>query len=247
MRRRAGFTILELLAVIATIGVLAAILLPALARAREAARRASCLNNLAQLGTALWMYAEEHDRAFPWSGGDGNAECLRTLHGEYIGDVSSFICPSDTNPIDDIVENAPEEGLWIGSSLFDHPSYRSSYDYFGAYTNEPLRAPPMPEGLPKVPMMWDFMARTGETMSAEMFNHIPGGSNVLWMDGTVSFVKPEQFDVWGLPYRPKDVAFAEPLDIYQRDLPVESDPYNPMRNLGPRHKPAQGLAPRRSR
>lgn len=60
-----GFTLIELLVVIAIIAILAAILFPVFAKARDAARKTACINNLKQLGTGLMMYAQDYDETMP--------------------------------------------------------------------------------------------------------------------------------------------------------------------------------------
>ena len=63
-RRLLAFTLIELLVVIAIIAILAAILFPVFAQAREKARSAACMSNLKQLGTAAVMYQQDYDGVF---------------------------------------------------------------------------------------------------------------------------------------------------------------------------------------
>ncbi len=114
MRRHSipGFTLIELLVVIAIIAILAAILFPVFARAREQARKTTCLSNCKQIGTAMMMYAQDYDEQYPlpilwyapagevsgwtrtWTGFDFDLRPWEDALYAYVKAMAVFACPA---------------------------------------------------------------------------------------------------------------------------------------------------------
>ncbi len=210
------------------IGIMAAILLPALARARESARRASCQNNLKQMGLVFKMWKNEaEDGYYPPLSSEAGRFCFpaHEVYPDYLTDPVVMLCPSDVE--------APERNALSPEALIDDHSYfylgyaltseeeglafleayeaqiSEGGDFSGALPAAPgtgtgggdafLRLGPNLQAEleahngssvspAEIPVMFDS-THSKRTVSAEFFNHIPGGMNVLYLDGHTEFLR----------------------------------------------------------
>ncbi|MBN1444913.1 MAG: DUF1559 domain-containing protein, partial [Candidatus Omnitrophica bacterium] len=187
-----------LLVVIAIIAILAAMLLPALARAREQARRAVCISNLKQIGLAMKMYSQDYREFFPQTSAviincstfanAGNAMTaagtLNLLYPKYISAEKTFICPSDLEP--DTVDMADHEISQLGGDeiLEDACSYAVALR-LNEQTSVDTVLTVDKSGHPNWPgERWDRLLQGPDGWK----NHKKDGVNALYVGGHVKWI-----------------------------------------------------------
>ena len=211
-KKHRGFTLVELLTVIAIIALLAAILFPVFARARENARRASCQSNLKQIGLGIQQYTQDFDEHLPPARTDGVDDVVwPVLIQPYVKSTQIFACPSVTDRVSTMtytpnatynIPAIPRSYLCNGDSTYaaaddpgpvlQRPMNQAGYGSGGALLasleNSATTILVGENGKTAEQKFFNYtyiLSTTGKTLT----NHL-GTSNWLFADGHVKALKP---------------------------------------------------------
>jgi prepilin-type N-terminal cleavage/methylation domain-containing protein/prepilin-type processing-associated H-X9-DG protein len=211
-RNRLAFTLIELLVVIAIIAILAAILFPVFAKAREKARQTSCLSNLKQLGVAFLMYSQDYDEklclGYTYGSAKGGAygEAWYDLVQPFVKNLKILTCPGAGNSL-----IMGDDGLQIGYG-YNYPLSDIRADTNSAYVVSTLASITKPSetilvvdqnGNSKTSYGWVYPWGFGFWDTNISFRH-NNGTNTLFVDGHSKWMNKSAMSAswdsgWGNP------------------------------------------------
>jgi prepilin-type N-terminal cleavage/methylation domain-containing protein/prepilin-type processing-associated H-X9-DG protein len=206
-RPHSAFTLIELLVVIAIITILAAILFPVFARARENAKRTSCMSNLKQIGLAFLQYTQDYDEAYPLTSFGATNISWTIGAAPYMKSTQLFRCPSDSGanwstpaapPANNYYTTSYLMNAWMaGTGIYTKQSSIASTskvvllteangvsrDHFHPFNWVADPDSPAGMGVPSGgPKTWTFDVAKNETTEIPLNRHFDG-FNVAYCDG----------------------------------------------------------------